>query len=113
MELFFKECKSTLGFHQYQFRNFEAVEGWATMLVTSVLYLEWYRARQLMKRCLPEKEKCWWQHQRIYGLCQAIRLASEQSELQYIAERLKTEGGARKLKRLVRNGFAREYQAAA
>ena len=28
IELFFKELKSTLGFHQYQFQNFEAVEGW-------------------------------------------------------------------------------------
>ena len=28
IELFFKELKSTLGFHQYQFQKFEPVEGW-------------------------------------------------------------------------------------
>ena len=42
IELFFKELKSTLGFHQYKFKTFEAVEGWGELTVTTVLYLEWY-----------------------------------------------------------------------
>ena len=31
IELFFKELKSTLGFHQYQFQKFEPVEGWVEL----------------------------------------------------------------------------------
>ena len=113
IELFFKELKSTLGFHQYQFQNFEAVEGWVELALTTVLYLEWYRAGQLARRGLSEKEKEWWRRQRTHGLCQAMRQASEQAELKYIADRLQTPGGIRKLQRLIRNSFAPEYQATA
>ncbi len=113
IELFFKELKSTLGFHQYQFQNFEAVEGWVELALATVLYLEWYRAQQLARRGLSEREKEWWRRQRTHGLCQAMRQASEQAELKYIADRLETPGGIRKLRQLVRNSFAPEYQAIA
>ena len=113
IELFFKELKSTLGFHQYQFQNFEAVEGWVELALATVLYLEWYRAQQLARRGLPEREKEWWRRQRTHGLCQAMRQASEQAELKYIADRLETPGGIRKLRQLIRNSFAPEYQATA
>jgi hypothetical protein len=111
IELFFKELKSTLGFHQYQFRKFEAVEGWSELALTTFLYLEWYRVQQLARRDLSDKEKQWWRHQRTHGLCQAVRLASEQSELQYLADRLETPGGIATLKRVLRNSFAPEYRA--
>jgi hypothetical protein len=113
IELFFKELKSTLGFHQYQFLKFDAVEGWVELALTTVLYLEWYRVQQLARRSLSEEQKSWWRHQRIHGLCQAVRLASEENELKYIADRLETDGGVRKLKRLIRNSFASEYRATA
>jgi hypothetical protein len=112
IELFFKELKSTFGFHQYQFQNFQAVESWSEVALTAFLYLERYRAEQLARRGLSDKEKDWWRHQRTHGLCQAVRLASQQSELKYIAERLETPGGINKLKRLIRNSFAPEYRAA-
>lgn len=112
IELFFKELKSTLGFHQYRFRRFEAVEGWTELALATFLYLEWYRVQQLARRGLSDKEKRWWRHQRTYGLCQAVRLASQQEELKYLAERLETPGGIAKLKRLLRNSFAPEYRAA-
>jgi hypothetical protein len=111
IELFFKELKSTLGFHQYQFQNFAAVEGWVELALATVLYLEWYRARQLARRGLAEREKEWWRRQRTHGLCQAVRQASEQAELKYIADRLETPGGIRRLRRLIRNSFAPEYRA--
>ena len=41
IKLFFKELKSTLGFHQYQFQKFESVEGWSELAVTTFMYLEW------------------------------------------------------------------------
>jgi hypothetical protein len=112
IELMFKELKSTLGFHQYQFRAFEAVEGWAELAVTAFLYLEWYRVQQLARRDLSAEEQRWWQHQRAYGLCQAVRLASEQAELSYIAARLETPGGIRTLRRIIRDSFPKEYRAA-
>ncbi|MCE9546347.1 MAG: transposase, partial [Planctomycetia bacterium] len=112
IELFFKELKSTLGFHQYRLRKFDTVESWADLALTTFLYLEIYRAQQLARRGLTDEEKRWWRHQRTHGLCQAVRAASEQSELEYIAERLKTPRGISKLKRLIRNSFAQEYRAA-
>jgi len=68
--------------------------------------------RQISRRDLSDEEKRWWQHQRTYGLCQAIRSASEQNELKYIADRLETPGGIQKLKRLIRDSFPKEYRAA-
>jgi Transposase DDE domain len=112
IELMFKELKSTLGFHQYQFRAFEPVEGWAELALTAFLYLEWYRVQQLARRDLADEERRWWQHQRTYGLCQAVRLASELNELKFIADRLETPGGIRALKRIIRNSFPKEYRAA-
>ena len=40
IELFFKELKSTMGFHQYQFQKFEPVEAWAELVLTAFMYLE-------------------------------------------------------------------------
>src|SRR5262249_39919802 len=79
VELFFKELKSALGFHQYQFRSFEPVEGWVELALTAFLYLEWYRVQQMARRDLDEEKRRWWRHQRTYGLCQAVRSASEQN----------------------------------
>ncbi len=110
IELFFKELKSTLGVHQYRFQKFEAVEGWMELALTSFLYLERYRVLQLARRDLSDEEKQWWRHQRTHGLCQAVRLATDQAELHYLAERLETPGGIAKLKRVLRNSLAPEYR---
>lgn len=112
IELFFKELKSSLGFHQYRFQQFEAVESWVELALTAFLYLEGYRARQLTRRGLSDKQKQWWRHQRTHGLCQAVRQAAAQSELEYLRDRLDTPGGIAKLKRLIRQSFAAEYQTA-
>jgi hypothetical protein len=110
IELFFKELKSTLGFHQYRFRKFEAVEGWMELALTSFLYLERYRVVQLARCDLSDEKKQWWRHQRTHGLCQAVRLASDQAELHYLAQRLHTPGGIARLKRILRNSLAPEYR---
>jgi hypothetical protein len=112
VELFFKELKSTLGFHQYQFQKFEPVEGWMELTLTTFMYLESYRVKQMSRRDLSDEEKRWWRHQRTYGLCQAVRLASDQNELKYVADCLETPGGARRLKRIIRDSFPKEYRAA-
>ena len=99
-------------FHQYQFQKFEPVEGWAELALTAFMYLEHYRTRQMSRRDLSDEAKRWWEHQRTYGLCQAIRSSSEQNELKYIADRLQTPGGIQKLKRLIRNSFPKEFRVA-
>jgi len=110
IELFFKELKSTLGVDQYKFREFAAVEGWMELAVLTVLYLEWYRAEQLARSNLTKPETAWWTRQRAHGLCQALRLASQHGDLQFIAERLQTDGGTRKLKRLITQAIPSEYR---
>lgn len=110
IELFFKELKSTFGFHQYQFRQFARVERWSELALAAFLYLEWYRVRQTSRRSLSAEERKWWRHQRTHGLCQGVRLASEQAELTYLAQRLDSPGGIAKLKRLLRASLAREYR---
>ncbi len=110
IELFFKELKSTLGFNQYRFERFEAVEGWANVAITTVLYLEWHRAKQLTRRNVSAKAKRWWSQQRLHGLCEAVCQQAEQKELEYLAERINTRGGVAKLKRLLQNASPTEYR---
>jgi hypothetical protein len=92
IELFFKELKSTLGMDQYRFQRFECVAAWVELALTTVLYLELHRARQLKRRDLTAKGRVWWKSQRCYGLKQAIRQASDQAELKYMAQRVQTPG---------------------
>jgi hypothetical protein len=113
IELFFKELKSTLGAHQYRFRRFEAVETWMQTALTTVLYLEWYRARQLRRRDLEEPSKDWWRRQRTYGLSRAIRETAEAAELSLLARRLKTRRGRRQVEKQLREACPAEYRPAA
>jgi len=112
IELFFKELKSTLGFHQYRFRTFDRVEGWDELIQVAFLYLEWYRARQLQRRDLHEEKKKWWRWQRTHGLCMAVRQAAEQADLVEIAERLETPTGLQRIRRLLKRALPKESQAA-
>ena len=95
---------------QYRFQKFERVERWVTMALLTFLYLEWYRACQLRRRDLRKKEKQWWERQRTYGLCQAVRQQTERAELKYLADRLKTPGGIRRLRRELENAYPSEYR---
>jgi hypothetical protein len=113
IEMFFKELKSTLGFHQYRFRTFDRVEGWDELIQVTFLYLEWYRARQLQRRDLTEEKRRWWSWQRAHGICLVVRLEAEQADLEEIAERLKTPTGVRRLRRTLRLALPKESRPAA
>jgi hypothetical protein len=113
IELFFKELKSTLGFDQYRFERFDAVVAWVNVAITTVLYLEWQRARQLTRHGVDRQAQQWWRMQRLHGLCQAFCQQAECHELKYLSQRLKTSGGIAKLKRLLSHAFPAEYRAAA
>jgi hypothetical protein len=112
IELFFKELKSTLGFAQYRFEDFRAVEGWVTLAITTVLFLEYLRVQRLRDRKLTPEARQWWARQRLHGLCEGFRQACVGHELKYLADRLKTAGGINKIKRLLRAAIPVEYQAA-
>lgn len=112
IELFFKELKSKLGFAQYRFERFEAVEGWVQTAVTTALFLEWYRAKQLARSNLTREARRWWKSQRLHGLCEAIHQEIERHELKFLSGRLKTPGGIARLKRTLRNAFPKEFQVA-
>ena len=112
IELFFKELKSTLGFHQYRFRKFERVEGWDELIQVTFLYLEWYRSQQLRRRDLTAQDKAWWRWQRTYGLCRAVRQDAEEKELGRLAEWTRTLGGLKRLKKQLRAAVPVEYRKA-
>jgi Transposase DDE domain len=113
IELFFKELKSTLGFHQYRFRTFDRVEGWDELIQVTFLYLEWYRARQLQRRDLSAEKKRWWRWQRTHGICIAVRQAAELADLQQIAQRLETPSGLHRLRRCLKLALPKESRVAA
>jgi len=112
IELYFKEIKSTLGFHQYRFRSFERAEGWVELVLLTVLYPEQYRLRQLQRRDPSEERKQWWRWQRLPGLCLAVRQAAEQADLEEIAQRLQTPTGLRRLRQLLKRALPKESRTA-
>jgi hypothetical protein len=112
IELFFKELKSTLGFSQYSFQEFEAVKAWVEIAITTVLYLEHERAQRLQDRRLSKEARQWWKGQRLHGLCAASRQQVSGEELKYMSDRLKTPGGIAKLKRLLAAALPAEYRIA-
>ena len=113
IELFFKELKSTLGFAQYSFHDFHAVNAWVETAITTVLFLEHERLKNIQDRRLSQERRRWWEAQRLHGLCHAYRQQCASTELKYLARRLKTSGGIQKLKRLLAAAVPPEYRAAA
>jgi hypothetical protein len=111
IELFFKELKSTLGFAQYSFEKFPAVEAWAQIAITTVLFLEHERAKRMQDRRLSKERRRWWAAQRLHGLCVAYRQECEVREIKYLSERIKTPGGIAKLKRLLAAAVPPEYRS--
>jgi hypothetical protein len=112
IELFFKELKSILGFDQYSFKDFRAVETWVELAITTTLFLEDLRITRMNDRRLSKEARQWWARQRIYGLCHAYRQECQEKEVKFINERIKTSGGIKKLKRLIATAIPAEYRQA-
>lgn len=110
IELFFKELKGTLGFHQYRFAQFAKVAGWVQACLATFVYLEWYRARQLRRRGLSGPARRWWQGQRSHGLCQALRQEAEGHDLGQLLAWAQTRTGLKKLKKCLRAARPLEYR---
>jgi hypothetical protein len=110
IELFFKELKSTLGFAQYRFRRFAAVEGWVQACLVTFCYLEWQRARQLSRPEVPEKEKEWWRWQRSFGLAVAVAEHAEGQDLVRLFRWSGTKAGLKRLRQTLRLAQPLEYR---
>ena len=110
IELFFKELKSTLGFAQYSFHNFDAVKAWVETAITTVLFLESLRADRMHDQRLSEERRNWWATQRLHGLCSVFRQECAANELNYLSDRLKTKGGVQKLKSMINAAITKEYR---
>lgn len=112
IELLFKELKSSLGFHQYQFQRFTRVESWSELALAALMYLEWRRAQQLARRRLSDDARRWWRHQRTHGLIQILRQQTQLAEWKHLANSLQTPSGIKKLKRILRESQPPEHRAA-
>jgi hypothetical protein len=110
IELFFKELKSTLGFHQYRFRQYEKVAAWVQAALLAFLYLEWVRGLALKEPDSKGAQRDWWQRQRTYGIAGAVRQQAEEKELVELNRMLKTKTGLKKLKKAVREALPTEYR---
>ena len=80
IELLFKELKSSLGMHQYRFRDFACVEAWMEAFRLVLLYLEWIRACR-MRGAKTTRERSWWSRQRTHGLCLAVSTQLMETQL--------------------------------
>lgn len=113
IELFFKELKSTLGFAQYRFRRFRAVQAWVELTLSAVMFAEDQRAQRLPDRRLNQATRRWWESQRLHGLAAAFGQQCAGSELKFLAKRLKTRGGIARLQRLLQQATPPEFRIAA
>lgn len=112
IELFFKELKSILGMHQYQFKRFDAVEGWIQAVLITFVYLEWTRAKQLANSRLSAENLSKWRCQRAYGIRQAVLVGIEIRQQKWIQKRLKSNFGLKTLAKKLTALLASEYRCA-
>lgn len=112
IELFFKECKGTLGLDRYRFRQFVKVEHWVQACLVAFVYLEWYRARHLQRGNLTEPQQRWWRGQRSHGLSLAVGQQVEERDLAQLYRWSATPSGRRKLRRALRESLPPEYRDA-
>ena len=113
IELFFKELKSVLGMHQYQYKNFDAVEGWIEMVLITFVYLEWTRANKLKDKRVSVANKQIWRFQRVFGIRQAVLVGIHTRQLKWIQKRLKSKYGTENFTKTLTKLLAKEYRCAA
>jgi hypothetical protein len=113
IELFFKELKSDLGMHQYKYRRFDAVEGWIEIVLITFVYLEWTRKRKLADKRINSEVRRKWQHQRTYGIRQAVLIGIQIRQHKWIAKRLESKSGLKTLAKTFTRQLPYEYRCAA
>jgi hypothetical protein len=112
IELFFKELKSSLGMHQYRFRDFRCVQAWMEAYRITFLYLEWIRAIRV-RRSKTARQRQWWCSQRTHGLSLAVCQRLAEAQLLTLQRHTETKTGLQKLRKLLRHALTLEYRNAA
>ena len=97
IELFFKECKGVLGLDHYRLGKFVQVEGWVELCLGAFCYLEWYRAKQLLRTDLSKEQRAYWLRARAHDLCQGVRQHLEQQEVETMCQMMQSAEGRREL----------------
>jgi len=110
IELFFKECKSTLGLADYPLRKFREVEGWVNVCLLAFLYLEWYRVQMVQQSQGAPGERERWRRQRSHGLALAVQQDVERQDIEVILEMGQTKEGRTQLQHLLRQAPPKEYR---
>lgn len=113
IELMFKECKSVLGLDHYRLGKFSQVEGWVELCLATYCYLEWYRAKQLLRSELGKEERQRWLRARTHDLCQLVRQHIEQEEVETMCAMMETPQGRTELAAALRAACANGAQRAA
>lgn len=113
IELFFKEMKTDLGMHQYQFKRFAAVKSWIEIATMTFLFMEWTRKRKLNDKRITEETRTLWRQQRTYGCRKALQIGAQVNERKWIAKRIKSNHGIKTLKKVFTRLLAYEYRCAA
>ena len=111
IELFFKELKSSLGMHQYRFRDFDRIRAWMEVYRITFHYLEWVRAKEM--HASSGRERTWWSGQRTHGLCLAVCERLDEALLLSLQRQTSTQAGLRKLRKLLRKALPTEHRNAA
>lgn len=113
IELFFKELKSSLGMHQYRFRDFACVEAWVEACLITFLYLEWIRVQRVRSPKLTVHQRRWWSNQRTHGLALLVCQRLAETQVRIVHDYTATGWGIKKLRQLLRNALPTEYRNAA
>jgi hypothetical protein len=100
VELFFRELKSRMQFECYVLMKFEAVERYLDLLLMGLLLLEQQRLRD-MQRDGPEVGAIWVQA-RTTDRLRMLETYCQRWNVRWIEERLRTDGGRRRLLRELR-----------
>jgi hypothetical protein len=95
VELFFRELKSRMQFECYVLMKFEAVERYLDLLLMGLLLLEQQRLRD-MQRNGPRVGAVWVQA-RTTDRLRMLEVLCQRWNVQWIAQRLRTVGGRRRL----------------
>jgi DDE family transposase len=103
VEQFFKEMKGELGMGQYKTKHFSRVQGWVTLCVLSLCYLEW-RRRQLLTKA-GKQQQPYWRAARAHALRARLRQEVEQADLAALLRTAQSARGRKRLSDLLKNGY--------
>jgi len=98
IEVFFRELKGQLGLQDYQGTQFASYERFVTLALLGYLVLEHQRLRGLQGQAAQEEPQGGWETARTAALLQQVRREAQRADVRWIAQRLKTPSGRKKLR---------------